>query len=160
INTLRGMKDVLFAKGATREALEEFAIRAGAALDPEAITQLMGEMVGEGFFSRIASKALRLYGFTASERFNQMLAIRVARISADDLFRALQSGKVASLYQRAIGNNPDRIRRMFQVAGVDIDAALQRGYLTTDDYVRIAHEFNRTTQFTHSVLDTPLWTDT
>src|SRR5690606_3560395 len=160
INTLRAMKDVLFAKGATREALEEFAIRAGAALDPEAITQLMGEMVDEGFFSPIASKALRLYGFTASERFNQMLAIRVAWNSANDLFRALQSGKVPSLYQRAIGNNPARIRRMFQMAGVDIDAALQRGYLTMDDYVRVAHEFNRTTQFTHSVLDTPLWTDT
>src|SRR5690606_23798792 len=157
---VKALADIL--GGVPRKELEEFAIRAGAIVDQEYIARELGELGSRGWLSGLASGALRLYGFTGTEVFNQLLATRAARIAAEDMFnnlrRALDDPQRVGWVDRIIGRQPERIRRQFLQAGVDIDAALQRGHLTEEDYLKMAEEFNRATQFPRSQLDVPLWT--
>src|SRR5690606_28658844 len=157
---VKALVDIL--GGVPRKELEEFAIRAGAIVDQEYIARELGELGSRGWLSGLASGALRLYGFTGTEVFNQLLATRAARIAAEDMFnnlrRALDDPRRVGWVDRIIGRQPERIRRQFLQAGVDIDAALQRGYLTEEDYLKMAEEFNRATQCRRCQVDAPWWT--
>src|SRR5690606_25164779 len=120
------------------------------------------EVGRSGWFSALTSKALRAYGFTGTEIFSQVLVTRVARHGVDDMFnnlrRSLDDPNRVKWVDRIVGKDPKRLREQFTRAGVDIDAARERGFLTEDEYRLMAAEFNRATQYPASQLDVPLWT--
>lgn len=148
-----------FARGVfsvfkNRQEAIEFAQRAGNLLGPNEIARELAEEGG------IGEKFLRATGFLATEQGLRVLTSQMAKGWAEDLFRALQDPASSPFWIRVrgvVGKGEDRIRSIFSKAGVNIDAALQRGSLTDDDLRRVANWVVHQTQFTASALDRPLW---
>lgn len=149
---IRGIRNAFLSK---QEALE-FARAAGIHLDPENVARVIAE-AGPDFWSTITPKFLRAVGFNATEFWNRLITTQAAKGWAEDMFRALQRPGSVSWVRRIAGQQPARIRRLFAEAGVDVDAALQRGALSDDDLYRIARWVVQRTQFPASKLDVPLW---
>jgi hypothetical protein len=121
------------------------AVESGATIDPvlhESVRELSGS-------NRALEYFLRAVGFTATERFNRIVAANVGTAYAQRLLEQLR-------------RNPRhrRARRLLEELGIDPDAALARGGLTGDDVLMAAKRFSDMTQFRSRPQDQPEWAST
>lgn len=133
---------------AIREAFteggEEFAVRSGAVLD----STLREITEGRGGGSA-ATKFLKATGFTASEKFNRIVAANAGKNAAENEFAKLirNQGNIQS-------------RRMLEEMGINVKAAINRGSLNADDLAKAGQKASDWTQFRVGAIDVPLFWST
>jgi len=148
---IKGIKSAF----ANRKEAEQFAKMAGIYLDPANMARTIAETRGGP--SLFATKFMQATGFNTTEYWNRLVSLQAAKGWAEDMFKALKKPGSVSWVQRVAGKQPERIKRLFREAGIDIDKALRRGSLTEEELAKVARWNVLRTQFPASQLDVPLW---
>lgn len=121
---------------------QEFANRTGAVLD-SSLEQLMRESAGSG---GVGSKFLKAIGFTATEKFNRVVAANAGK------------NYVKQMANKLLKNPSDRLaRRALSELRINPETVIKNGGLLFDDLLKAGSGIVRKTQFKSGVLDLPLF---
>jgi len=124
-----------------------FGRRSGATLSStiDELAQIGSESTAHG---SIASKFLKLNGFTAVETQNRIMSAIAGKMRAEWAMDVLQSAKSKTHKLR-------EAKDVLLELGIDAEKALQRGVLSGDELLEAGLRFSNKTQFRSGVLDLP-----